>query len=69
MILTLDMQRVKNHADNPKINVTPYAKPFPEIVRKIYELGEFDAKDLYAYKQPLSFCGKLWGKAKSMLNK
>lgn len=46
-LLMLDMQRVIHHAEHPSIRM-PYKESFPIIMRKIYELGEFDIKDLYS---------------------
>lgn len=66
-LLSLDMQRVKNGAETCS-NPTPYGKPFPTIVREIYELGKFDPKILYsqAFHQPISLKQRtiLWIKDK-----
>lgn len=66
-LLSLDMQRVKNGAET-RSNPTPYGKPFPIIVREIYELGKFDSKTLYsrAFHYPISLKQKiiLWTRNK-----
>ena len=69
-ILSLDMQRVKSSSEN-HFNPTPYGEKFPLIIRKIYELGEFDPKVLYsrAFHQPLSFLGKASQKLKAPFKK
>lgn len=65
-VLGLDMQRIRNHHDTGS-NPTPYGEEISVIVRKIYELGKFDAKVLYANKEPLTFFGKKMKKVKNFI--
>jgi len=69
-VLDLDMQRVR-HGATSRTNPTPYGEPFPIIIRKIYERGEFDPKVLYsrAYHQPLSSTQKVLQKLKVLFKK
>jgi len=69
-ILGLDMQRVKTHSEG-RINPAPYGEKFPIIIRKIYELGEFDPKIMYSpmFHQPLNIYQKSVIKIKALLKK
>jgi hypothetical protein len=64
------MQRVKGSAEN-HFNPTPYGEDFPIIIRKIYEIGEFDPKVLYsrAFHRPLNFSQKVLLKLKSLFKR
>lgn len=69
-MFNLDIQRVMHHAEHPEIRM-PYGKPFPLIMREIYELGEFDLKDLYSstYHDPLVKKNSMWNKIKTIWSK
>ena len=68
-ILEMDMQRVQNTHNQG--NPTPYAEPFPFIIRKIYETGNFDPKILYSkvFHQPLTWNSRLRNKIISFFKK
>lgn len=67
-ILGLEMQRKKNFKEGHAFDTGGL---FPQIIRKIYELGKFDPKEFYspAHHYPLTFFKKIFGKIKNYFGK
>jgi hypothetical protein len=67
-ILGLEMQRKKNLKEGHAFDTGGL---FPNIIRKIYELGKFDPKELYspAHHYPLTFLKKIFEKIAKIFRK
>lgn len=69
-VFDIELERIRKTAESNGLRI-PSVRDFPIILRKIYEIGEFNLKELYspAYHQPLSLGQKIYIFIKNKINK